>query len=202
MDTKHRPDVWPIPMLLLMTAGCSSDERLIELSERASARQHAQNETIARQTDRMTELTQEFIEEEAAARQELLELQQQLADADAQNRRELNELQQQAHASISARTQALDGQRDALEAERRQIAAERQRAPVIAEAVKFAAGVIACLLPLGVVVYLLFCLRDGAEADSATVEILVQELVSDQPRLLSRPSSTPALTATKPGEHT
>jgi hypothetical protein len=65
------------------------DERLIELSERANSRQQAQNKVIACQSEKAAELTQCFVDAEAAARQELLALQRELVDADAQARQDL-----------------------------------------------------------------------------------------------------------------
>ena len=205
----NRLDVQRILLLMAITLiGCSKppDERLVELSERANARQQAQNETIARQTEKTAELSEGFIDAEAKARQELLTLQQQVVDAeaksredlqrihgqivqrDADGRRELDELHRQTHASITRRTQAIDRERDLMEQERRQIAAERSRAPVVAEAVKFVGGLIVCSLPLVVVIYLLRCLqRNSCDTDAAMVEVLVEELVAGQPRLLSRP---------------
>jgi hypothetical protein len=203
-----------IPTMLVLLTACSKppDERLLKLSEQANSRQQAQNEVIARQSEKTAELSQGFIDAEAQARQELLQLQKQLVDADAEarkdlraihhkivqrdadGRRELDELHRQAQASIATRTQAVDQQRDLLEQERRQIAAERARAPVVAEAVKFVGGLIVCSLPLVVVVYLLRSLRSrGDNTDAAMVEVLVQELVAAQPRLLAGPAPRPAL---------
>lgn len=194
--------------MLIPLIGCSKppDERLVELSERANQRQQAQNETIARQTEKTAELSHGFIDAEAKARQELLALQQRIVDADANSRedlqrihqtiverdadgrRQLDELHQQAHASIAERTQAIDRERDLIEQERRQIAVERARAPVVAESVKFVGGLIVCSLPLVVVIYLLRSLRSrSSDVDAAMVEVLVEELVTGQPRLLSRP---------------
>ena len=207
MLNTNRPGAWTIflPILPLMI-GCSKppDERLIELGERANARQQAQNETIARQTETTAELSQGFIDAEAKARQELLVLQQQIVDADAQSRddqqriheqivqrdaegrRELDELHRKAHASIVTRTQAIDRERDQMEEERRQLAAERTRAPVVAEAVKFVGGLIVCSLPLIVVIYLLRSLKtNSGDADAAMVEVLVEELVAERPRLIA-----------------
>jgi len=163
MPKTNRPDVWTIclPILPLMI-GCSqpTDERLIELGERANARQQAQNEVIARQSEKTAKLSEGFIDAEAEARQELLQLQQQLVDADADarsdlqamheqivqrdagGRRKLDALHRETHAAFSIRTQAIDRQRDLLEQERREIAEERLRAPIVAEAVKFAGGLI------------------------------------------------------------
>jgi hypothetical protein len=190
---------------LILLIGCSKppDERLVELSEQANARQQAQNEVIARQTEKTAELSHGFIDAEAQARQQLLTLQQQIVDADAKSRedlqriheqvvqrdadgrRELDELRSHAQAAIAKRTQAIDHQRDQMEQERRQLAAQRARAPIIAESVKFVGGLLVCMLPLVVVIYLLRCLRNGGDADAAMVEVLVEELAAERPRLLS-----------------
>ena len=93
-----------------------------------------------------------------------------------------------------------------MEQERRQIAAERARAPVVAEAVKFVGGLIVCSLPLVVVIYLLRSIRSSSsDADAAMVEVLVEELVAERPRLLSTraerralPASTDAGSASPP----
>jgi len=212
MPKTNRPDVWTICLLILMPMiGCRqpTDERLIELGERANARQQAQNEVIARQSEKTAVLSEGFIDAEAQARQELLQLQQQLVDADADarsdlqamheqivqrdadGRRELDALHRETRAAFAVRTQAIDRQRDLLEQERREIAEERLRAPIVAEAVKFAGGLIVCALPLVVVIYLLRCLRSNDDTDSAVVETLVEELLAEQPRLLAT-AATPA----------
>ena len=192
-----------ILLTLPLTTACSNpDERLIELSERANARQHAQNEVIARQSEKTTELTEGFVDAEAEARKELLQLQKELVDADAEarkdlqairaeivqrdadGRRELDELHRRTHAAVAARIQTAEQQRDLLEQERKKIAADRARAPVVAEAVKFVGGLIVCLTPLFVVVYLMRCLRSDDGVAAATFDVLIDELMSDQPRLL------------------
>ena len=79
-------------------------------------------------------------------------------------------------------------------------------APVVAEAVKLVGGLIVCSLPLVVVIYLLRSLRHGNDGpDAAMVEVLVDELVAERPRLLSMrgerralPASTDAGSASPP----
>lgn len=212
------------PLIILLTlpliTACSKpDERLIELGEQANARQQAQNEVIARQSEKTTELTQGFVDAEAEARQELLELQKQLVNADAEARKDLqaihsevvrrdtngrqalDELHRQTHAAVAARIQTAEQQRDLLEQERRKIAVERARAPVVAEAVKFAAGLIVCLTPLLVVVYLLRGLRSDNGVDATMVDVLIDELVTEQPRLFRarpQPAELPGPSADGP----
>ena len=86
-----------------------------------------------------------------------------------------------------------DRQRDLLEQERQQIAADRQRAPLIAEAVRFAGGLIVCVLPLGVVIYLLRTIGKN-DGDTELVEILVREITSERPNLLPTPAGRPLIT--------
>ncbi len=67
-------------------------------------------------------------------------------------------------------------------------------APIVAEAVRFAGGLIVCVLPLVVVIYLLRSLRgNNDDTDSAMVELMVSEIVSGEPRLLPSPTQPPAL---------
>ena len=213
----------PAITLIAILSGCSqpSDERLLALSEHTRAQQQSQNEAIAQQASKTVELSNDYIKAEASSRQELLELQQQLVEADALaradlqaihqqvverdtiGRQELDALHRQSQSAFSERTRALDQQRDLLEQERQQIAKERQRAPVISEAIKFAGGLIVCVLPLGVVVYLLRTLASTqGDVDAEMLDLLVRELTSEQPRLLPlRPR--PALnrqTLVGPGE--
>ena len=68
---------------------------------------------------------------------------------------------------------------------------------MISEAAIFADGLIVCSTPLLVVVYLLRCLRDSDVVDGATLDLLVDEITSDQPRLLrsQRPAELPVPSA-------
>ena len=112
---------------------------------------------------------------------------------DADGRRELDELHRQAQTAFAARNSSMDQQPDLLEQERRNIAEERIRAPVVAEAVKFGAGLIVCLTPLVVVVYLLRCLRSDDGVDAAMFEVLIDEISSEQPRLFRAQPESRAL---------
>ncbi|GAG33437.1 unnamed protein product [marine sediment metagenome] len=105
----------PIVAALLFVTGCSTgDERLVELSRESVARQAEQNRLIARQS---TEI--------AAAAHELVE-------ADAQARNEFIKLCRDLHAERSS----IDGQRAELERDRREIAWQRHRDPMIAAAIQ------------------------------------------------------------------
>ena len=85
-------------------------------------------------------------------------------------------------------------QRDQLEEDRREIATQRQRDPIVAAAILDIGIVLACLLPLALCVYVLRVACRAGESDSAVAELLVQELVASKPRLsLPGRSSLPAI---------
>ena len=197
----RRLPLWTI--LLLIVTGCSpSDERLVEISQESADRQAEQNQTIADQSRQVTETTREFVESsgdarkemielqrelveaEADARNELIQVQQDLVDRDAQCRQDLNALQQESQSAIHVERQSIDRQREDLEADRRDIADKRHRAPIIAAAVTQVGLILACLAPLALCAYLLRSLRSTVAADEAVTELLVEELSSDRPSLL------------------
>jgi hypothetical protein len=190
-------------LLLLIVIGCSpSDDRLVELGQQACDRQARHNQAIADQSQQTTETTHQFVESsadarkdmielqrelveaEAEARSELVQIQQDLVDRDAQCRQELTELQRDSQSSAQAERQSVDRQREDLATERRQIADERQRAPIIAAAIAQVGLVLACLLPLVLCGYLLYVLRHSGDDDAAVTEMLIEELVADRPRFL------------------
>jgi hypothetical protein len=214
LKTVLRCRLWTIP--LLAVAGCSgSDERLVEVSQQSVERQAEQNQTIADQSRQITEATKQFVESnaetrkevielqrdlveaEAEARNELVQIQQDLIDRDATCRQDLSALQRESQSAIQVDRQSVDRQREDLETERRQIAGERHRAPIIAAAIAQAGLVLACLLPLVLCGYLLYVLRHAGDDDAAVTELLIQEMVADQPRFLPVPGLLPAI-AKKP----
>ena len=93
------------------------------------------------------------------------------------------ELQSQLHQQQAA----VGAQRDRLEEERRQLAGQRGRDPIIAAAIQDCGVLIACLLPLLVCVYLLHRMAGENDDQQALGELLVHELTAEQPRLLPAP---------------
>ena len=158
-------------MLILIVSGCSSDEnrRLADLAERQLERQHEQNQ-------RMTEMQREVAE---GSRQ--------LVEADAQARQEMIKLQK----GIQTERATVGEQRDALEQERRDFAAQRHRDPIIAQAIQQIGLIAACLLPLIICWWLL---RQPVEPanDQVLSELLISELTAANPLIL--PSDSPIKT--------
>jgi len=149
--------------LILMMAGCQTDDdRLIDL-----AREHA-----ARQAEAQRQMT--------ALQQQVAEGSRRLVESDAKAREELTALQHDLRSDQAE----IGRQRDKMEAERREIANQWHRDPIVAAIIMDVGIVLACLLPLIVAVYVLWSARRAGESDSAVAELLVQELVASEPTLL------------------
>jgi hypothetical protein len=86
-----------------------------------------------------------------------------------------------------------------LEQERRQLAAQRGRDPIIAQAIGAIGVTVACLLPLLLAGYVLYTVnRASPEDDSQAVsDVLIGEMVSSAPELLPAPAAMPQLECTK-----
>jgi hypothetical protein len=162
MQKTARPPIGrALLVLVLLATGCSSrDDRLIDLSQKSTERQAEQNRLVETNDRQVIEATNRLVEADAKSRTENLAL----------------------HRQIEVERADVNQQRDALEQERRQIAAERNRDPIIAESIQLAAGLIAAVLPLLVCLYLLRGLFDKPDQD-ALAELLVEDLVSRQPLL-------------------
>jgi hypothetical protein len=81
--------------------------------------------------------------------------------------------------------------RDQLEKDRRLIAQQRFRDPILAAAVQNVGLIIACTLPLIVCIFVIKRMSSREPDDAAVAELLVYELTSDRPRLLPGPSLRP-----------
>ena len=162
----------PIILTLILMTGisCSSDEnsRLAELATRQLERQSEQNQ-------RMAELQQEV----ASGSRELVE-------ADARSRQEMVTLQ----LEMQSERNEIGHQRDQLEAERREIADRRNRDPIIAAAINRVAMVVVSLLPL-LICWLLLSQKIEPANDQQMTELLLEDLVSTEPRLIPATKADP-----------
>ena len=143
-------------LTLAPAVGCDEDKRLVEQAREADERQAEQNRQIAHQNHELAEATNRLIEADARSREELVALERDL----------------QAERAVVGR------QRDALEAERKQIASQRRHESVLAECIGGAITLLACLLPLVLCWYLLAGWR-GSSNDEAIGELLTIELAGD-----------------------
>ena len=159
-----------LTLILLTGASCSSDEnsRVAELATRQLERQAEQNQ-------RMAELQQEV----ASGSRELVE-------ADARSRQEMVTLQRE----MQTERNEIGHQRDQLEAERRDIADSRHRDPIIAAAITKVAMVVISLLPL-FICWLLLSQKIEPANDQQMTELLLEDLVSTEPRLMPPAKTDP-----------
>ena len=174
-------------LTLLAIVGCSPapdmrDQRLAEFAKQSVAQQAQQNDHLARQSQAVVEQSQKLAE---AGRE--------LVAQDAAARREMVSAQQGLNAQLNQQRATIDAGRDDLEQERRQIAEQRHRDPIVSASIQTAGLLLACLLPLLVCVFIIRQMGRHEPEDAAVAELLVCELTSDQPRLLPGPAWRPAL---------
>ena len=174
-------------LILLTMAGCSPapdmrDQRLAEFARQSMEEQSKQNQYIAEQSQAVVEETQE-----------LVEASKELVASDAKARQDLIGAQERLTAQLHEQRATVAAGRDELEEERKQIAEQRHRAPLVATAIQNVGLIIACLLPLIVCIFVIKQMRSAEPDDGAVAELLVCELTSDQPRLLPGASLRSAL---------
>ena len=135
------------------------------------------------------QVTTQSAERQAAQSRAIMQLQEQVAEGtkqlvarDAEARREWIELRRELQVNLAEVGQ----QRDALESERRAIAAQRQRDPILAAAIESCGLIVACLVPLLAAVY---ALRKSAEEplDARAATQLIHELQRRHPTALAAP---------------
>jgi len=172
-----RKNYWLIPVwvLTISTAGCQSDsDRVAEVARESAQRQAEQSKQMAQLQGQVAEGSRQLVEADAKARAEMTAIQRDL---------------QQSQTEIGR-------QRDRLEVERRQIAAERYWDAILGNAITAAAALLVCVLPLLLCWALLRRPSHDHEADAALAEFLVQELTSSHPVLLPADPPRPLLEQT------
>jgi hypothetical protein len=167
---RFRP-IWTArTFITLIAIGCSSgDERVVELSRQSTDRQAEQNRLVETNSRQVLEATDRLVEADAKSRTENIEL----------------------HRQIEVERSGINQQRDVLEQERRQIAEQRNRDPIVAESILSVGGLIAAILPLLVCLALLRGLFHKSDQE-ALADVLIEDLVSQQP-LLREPNALPLL---------
>ena len=162
-------------LLLATIGGCgrSPDERLADFAQQTMTEQIKQN-------DRMADQSQAVVEES----HQLAETAKQLVEHDAEARRELIAAQQELTSQLNGQQSAIYTGHEQLEQDRREIAEQRHRDPIIAAVIQDFSLFIACLLPLVVAVFVIRQMQSQEPDHAAVAELLVLELTADEPRLL------------------
>ena len=153
-----------IAMLILANAGCDENKRLAEQAERHAARQAEQNVRVSEMQRSVAEGAKQLVEADAKARTEIVELQK----------------------GVQTERVEIGRQRDLLEVERREIAADRHLEPLVATAIAQFGLLIACVLPLLICWHLLKQPIEPAD-DGTVTEFLLRDMVSESPLLLAEP---------------
>lgn len=158
---------WIVAMILM--AGC--DDQATQIAREAADRQAQQNTA-------MVELNQEV----AGGTRRLVE-------ADAQARKEIVGV----HRDLQGERLRLDTGWSALEAERRQIAGQRRTESMLIPVTQIVGGLALAVVLLGFCWYALVAARSGNDTDAQLNELLVHEILPDEPPLLSFSRHSPTL---------
>lgn len=166
MRTNHAMCMTILLVLIATMSGCDEDEQLARMAEEHARRQAAQSQQMAELQQEVAQGARELVEADGKAREGIVALQR----------------------DIQTERTEIGRQRDHLEEDRRQLADQRHRDPIIAATIMQAGMVIACILPLVLCWYLLH--REPAQADDAVVaEVLIQDLTAESPLLLPSPTT-------------
>lgn len=129
---------------------------------------------------------------------QVAEASRQLVEADAKARGEIIAMQKDLQQGQSE----LGRQRDQLENDRRQYADQRSRDPIVANTILDVGMIVACLLPLVLCIVLAISLRDISQTDADVADVLVQEIVSEEPLLLPQSHMSATLPKEPPDRET
>ena len=147
--------------LIAAMTGCDEDERLTRMAEEHTQRLVAQSQQMAELQREVAQGAKKLVEADARAREEIIALQR----------------------DIQTERAEVGQQRDQLEEDRRDLAAQRRNDPIIAAAITQVGIVVACVLPLVLCWYLLRREPDEPE-DAAITEVLIGDLTAERPMLL------------------
>jgi hypothetical protein len=160
----HLPTKGIVSLLVLVISsaviGCGPapdyrDQRLAEFAKQSTEQQSQQNNRIA-----------DLVEQNAKSRQDFLEAHENLT------------------MQINSQQSALDTARSQLEQDRKDIAAQRHRDPIIAAAIQSVGVFFACLLPLAVAVFVIRQMQSQGPDESAVADLLITELTAEKPLFL------------------
>lgn len=152
--------------IALMIAGCdSSDERLADYAQQSTAQQAQQNAATAEVAREAAESQRRVIETVEKSRQDLIGVQ-----------------------------KDLDLQRTTVAQERKELTEQRRQESLLAPVLTTIGYLLVTALPLVLCWYLLYTLKNTPVDETAVTQLLVQDLLSEQPVLLPRPvNSNPRL---------
>lgn len=153
---------------------------MAQMAARTVETQHEQNKMMHESNQKLIETTREVTQQG----RELAEAAERLVAEDAQARKELVVAHREMRGELHAERVSVDQQRGRLEDERRDIAAQRVRDPIVAEAIQSVGLCLVALLPVCLAGYVLYSVNRSTDDQAAVSELLVLDLSSEHPRLL------------------
>ena len=156
-------------LLIAIATGC--DEEKARIAREAADRQAQQNTAMAELNQEVAGGTRRLVEADAEARKEIVGV----------------------HRDLQAERTRLDSGWTNLALERRQIAAQRRTESMLVPAIKLVGGLALASLLLGFCWYALVAARRSDGTDGELNELLIREMLQDQPPLLSADEHRPSL---------
>jgi hypothetical protein len=158
-------------LLICLSWGCTSDERLVQQAQQSLETQRQQNEmlsrqslTVVQQSEKLAHTAEKLVEQDALARREILA----------------------AHRDVQTEMSKLDD-------ERRELQLSRQREPYLLATFQMLGTTLLCLLPLLLAGMAIRNLQQQPEITAELNELLIAQ-VQEQVSLLP---SAPAVTVSK-----
>src|SRR6476659_9651326 len=151
--------------LFAVTHGCN--DRATQIAREAADRQAQQNTEMAQLNKEVASGSHQLVEADAKARTEIVGV----------------------HHDLEAERERLDTSRSELESERREIAGQRRTESMLIPI----SGLLLFVVLLGFCWYALMSSRRSENSDAQLTELLIQEILPDEPSLLSSTQRLPPL---------
>lgn len=170
MYQKPKAMTWvPWITLLILTSGCEEEDS--QVAREAANRQAEQNMAMAELNQEVASGTRRLVEADAQARKEVIGVH---------------------HDLLAERTQ-LNASWNALDQERRTLAGQLRTESLLAPVIQAAALISVAAVMLGFCWYALVAIRRGDDTDAQLNELLLGEVLSNEPPLVSRSQHIPSL---------
>jgi cobalamin biosynthesis Mg chelatase CobN len=164
MFPKHKRQTLILSITLFAaTNGC--DDKATQIAREAADRQAQQNTEMAQLNKEVASGSHQLVEADAKARTEIVGV----------------------HHDLQAERERIDTSRSELESERREIAGQRRTESMLIPV----SGLLLLVVLLGFCWYALVASRRSENSDAQLTELLIQEIVPNEPSLLS--SKLPSL---------
>jgi hypothetical protein len=172
MFQKLNQTTWILSIALpILATGSCSDDKSTQIAREAADRQAQQNTEMARLNKEVAAGSHQLVEADAKARQEIVGV----------------------HRDLQAERGQLNSGWDQLEDERRQIAGQRRTESMLFSLGTLIGSVFLVVALLGFCWYALFTARRGDGMEAQLNELLVHEVLADEPALLSSSQQPPSL---------